>query len=232
MPSGPSLCSCKRACKADLGRTLQSDGRTFWRGENCGRSTETFYWPKVRHDVNKYIRYCISCAIAKPSIKKQGLYTPLPSPENPWESISMDYMSGLPSTKQGNDCVFVVVDWFSKMAILTAYMKNIMMTYIAKLFFKHVWVHFGIPWTIISDRENKFLNTFWLSVWSLLDTKLTKSTAFHPQTDSQIEVINRMIVHILRMYNSKHPRTWDERLLYVQHNYNMALHSSTDHSPF
>jgi hypothetical protein len=53
----------------------------------------------------------------------------------------------------------------------------------------------------------------------MLDTMLTKSIAFHPQTDGQTEVINRMIVHILRMYNSKHPRTWDEILPYVQNNY-------------
>jgi hypothetical protein len=144
----------------------------------------------------------------------------------------MDYMSGLPSTKQGNDCVFVVVDRFSKMAILTACKKSITTTDTAKLFFERVWVHFGIPQTIISDRDNRFLNTFWSSLWSLLDTKLTKSTAFHPQTDGQTEVVNQMIVHILRMYNSKHPRTWDESLPYVQHNYNRALHSSTGHSPF
>jgi hypothetical protein len=41
-----------------------------------------------------------------------------------------------------------------------------------------------------------------------------------------------MIVHILRMYNSKHPRTRDEILPYVQHSYNRALHSSTGHKPF
>ena len=56
--------------------------------------------------------------------------------------------------------------------------------------------------------------------------------AFHPQIDGQTEVVNRMIVHILRMYNSKHPHTWDESLPYVQHSYNRALHSSTGHSPF
>jgi hypothetical protein len=111
-----------------------------------------FYWPKLRQDVNKYIRSCTSCAISKPTIKKQGLYTPLPTPEKPWESISMDYMSGLPSTKKGNDCVFVVVDRFSKMAILTAYKKNITAADTAKIFFERVWVHFGIPQTIISDR--------------------------------------------------------------------------------
>jgi hypothetical protein len=60
----------------------------------------------------------------------------------------------------------------------------------------------------------------------------TKSIAFHPQTDGQIEVVNRVIVHILRMYNSKHPHRWDESLPYVQHSYNRALHSSTDHNPF
>ena len=65
-----------------------------------------------------------------------------------------------------------------------------------------------------------------------MDTKLTKSTAFQPHTDGQIEVVNRMIVHILRMYNSKHLRTWDESLPYVQHSYNQALHSSTGHSAF
>jgi hypothetical protein len=56
--------------------------------------------------------------------------------------------------------------------------------------------------------------------------------AFHPETDGQTEVVNRMIVHILRMYNSKNPCTWDESLPYVQHSYNRALHSSTGHNPF
>jgi hypothetical protein len=55
---------------------------------------------------------------------------------------------------------------------------------------------------------------------------------FHPQTDGQTEVVNQMIVHILHMSNSKHPRTWDEILPYVQHRYKRALHRSTGHNPF
>jgi hypothetical protein len=144
----------------------------------------------------------------------------------------MDYMYGIPSTKQGNDFVYLVVDQFSKMAILIACKNNITTTYTANLFFKRVWVHFGIPNTIISDRDIRFLNTFWSSLWSLLDTKLTKSTSFHPQIDSETRVINHMIVYSLHMYKSKHLHTWDESIPYVQHSYNRALHSSTDHSPF
>jgi hypothetical protein len=95
-----------------------------------------FYWPNLRQDVEKYIRSCTACAIDKLTIKKQGFYTLLPTPSQPWESISMDYMSGLPSTKHGNDCVFVVVNRFLKMAIMAACKKNITTEATAKLFFE------------------------------------------------------------------------------------------------
>jgi hypothetical protein len=115
-----------------------------------------FYWPKLQLDFEKYIISFTSNAISKPTIKKQGLYTPLPIPEKTWESISMDYMSSLSSTKHENDYMFVVIDQFSNMDILTACKKTITIANTAKLFFKQVWVHFGIPQTIISYRDNRF----------------------------------------------------------------------------
>jgi hypothetical protein len=66
----------------------------------------------------------------------------------------MEYMSGLSSTKWGNDYVFVVVDLFSKMAILVAWKKSITIEATAKLFFEQVWVHFEIPQTIVSDQDS------------------------------------------------------------------------------
>jgi hypothetical protein len=88
------------------------------------------------------------------------MYTHILTPERPWKSISMDYMLGLPSTKQGNNCVFVVVDHFSKMVILATFNKSITAEATTKLFFEQVWVHFGIPETIFLDRDIRFLNTF------------------------------------------------------------------------
>jgi hypothetical protein len=199
VPSGPSLCSIKRASEDDLGIPLQSGGRTLRHGKDSGSVATTFLLAKLRQDVSKYIWSCTACTISKPTTKKQGMYTPLPTPDRPWESISMDYMSGLPSTKRGNDCVFVVVDHFSKMVIMATCKKSITVEATAKIFFERVWVHFGIPQTIISYQDSQFLNTFWSSLWSLLDTKLTKSTSFHPQTDGQTEVVNQMIMHILHV---------------------------------
>jgi len=111
----------------------------------------------------------------------------------------MDYMSGLPSTKHDDDCVFVVVNRFSKMAIMAACKKSIRAEAIAKLLFEWVCVHFGIPQSIVLDQDKRFLCEFWSSLWSMLDTKLNKSMDFYPQTDGQIEVINKMIVHIFHM---------------------------------
>ena len=95
-----------------------------------------FYWPNLHWDVGRYIKSCTSCAISKPTIKKQGWYTPLTTHSWPWESISMDYMSDLPSTKHDNDYVFVVVDKFSKMTIMAASKKSIIAEATAKLFFE------------------------------------------------------------------------------------------------
>jgi hypothetical protein len=132
----------------------------------------------------------------------------------------MEYMSNLPSTKQGNDYVFVVVDRFSKMAILVTYKKSIIAEATTKLFFERVWVHFGIPKTIVLDRDNEFLNTFWSSLWSRMDTKITKSMAFHPQMNGQnrghqqddcaYQHILQQVQDILQKSNAKYKQCHDQ----------------------
>ena len=108
----------------------------------------------------------------------------------------MDFMSGIPSSRRGNDCIYVVVDRFSKMAIMVTCKKMISVEDTTKLLFEHVWLYLRLPKSIISDRDSRFLGNFWSSLWARMDTKLTKSTTFHPQTDGQTEVVNRIIIHI------------------------------------
>ena len=66
----------------------------------------------------------------------------------------------------------------------------------------------------------------------MMDTKLKRSTSFHPQTDGQTEVVNRTLVHLLRGFHSKKPTTWDDSLPYIQFAFNRAIHGSTLKSPF
>ena len=78
---------------------------------------------------------------------------------------------------------------------------------VENLFFEKVWVHFGIPRSIISDSDTKFLNAFWTTLLENMDTKLNTYKAFHSQIDGQAEVVNRNLVQLLRGYNKKHPKT-------------------------
>jgi len=65
-----------------------------------------------------------------------------------------------------------------------------------------------------------------------MDTRLKRSTAFYPQINGQIEVVIRTIVQLLRGYCSKHPKSWDEYLEYIQHSYNRVIHYSIYNSPY
>lgn len=143
----------------------------------------------------------------------------------------MDFLSGLPTTFRKHDAIWVVVCRFSKMAIFLPCHKTTSAAQTADLFFHHVWPHFGLPSSIISDRDSRFLSTFWRTLWSLLGCQLRFSIAFHPQTNGQTEVVNRTLVHSLRSYFSKN-KQWDTYLHIIQHSYNRATHSSTGFSPF
>ena len=93
--------------------------------------------------------------------------------------------------------------------------KKITIDMTTHLFFQNVWVHFGLPTSIIFYRESLFIGKFWSYLWELMDTKLKKSTTFHPQTDDQTELVNRTVLHLLRGYCAKNPKLWDEWLHYV-----------------
>ena len=131
----------------------------------------------------------------------QGLLQPLPIPLKKWQQISMDFIGPLPQSDSYN-CILVIVDRLTKMAHFLPTTTDISAPDVAKLFLDNIYRLHGIPESIVSDRDTRFTSRFWRTLFELLGTKLTFSTAFHLQTDGQTERMNRTLEQMLRAYVS------------------------------
>jgi hypothetical protein len=178
------------------------------------------------------IKHCRTCQLSKGSKTNAGLYTPLPILEQPWLDHSMDFVLGLPKTVRGHDSICVVVDRFSNMAHFLPCAKTFDASRVAALFFTDVVRLHGVPTSIVSDRDVRFVSYFWKTLWAKMGTKLKFSSAFHPQTDGQTEVINRSLSNLLCCLVTDHHTTWDLLLPQAEFAYNSSVNRSTRLSPF
>lgn len=144
----------------------------------------------------------------------------------------MDFITHLPRTKAGFDAIVVFADLLSKMAHFIPTITSASAPDIAKIFFDVVFRLHGLPKAIISDRDACFTSRFWKSLFQNLGTKLSMSTAFHPQTDGQTERTNRTLEDMLRAYVNYKQDNWDECLASAEFAYNSHKNASTDLSPF
>jgi hypothetical protein len=191
-----------------------------------------FFWPKMRRDVERYMSWCTIYNKTKFQLNPHDLYIHLPVPSVSWEDISMDFVLGLPRTKWGRDSIFVVVDRFSKMAHFIPCHKSDNVSHVADLFFTEIVRLHGVPTTIVSDMDAKFVSHFWITLWLKLRTKLLFSTTCHPQSDDQTKVVNHTLSTILWAILKSNLKLWEECLLHIEFAYNRYVHSTMKLSPF
>ena len=128
--------------------------------------------------------------------------------------------------------ILVVVDRFSKYGTFIPAPKDCKAEMAAKLFFKHVVKYWGLPRSIISDRDPRFTGKFWTELFRLMGFGLCFSTSFHPQTDGQTERVNRILELYMRHFVRSNQKDWAKILDIAQFSYNLQRSESTNKSPF
>ena len=194
-----------------------------------------FFWTGMRQDIQDYVTKCIVCQKVKYDRgKAPGLLQILPIPDGPWQSISMDFIFGLPKSIQGNTGIWMIVDRFSKQAHFLPVKKTIKAKHMANLFMFHIFKHHGLPSSIISDRDPRMTSLFWKGLFENLGIKLNFSSAYHPQTDRQSEILDSIVLDLLKRYVGElaQGNPWEQYLPLVEYAYNNTVHTSTGKAPF
>ncbi|KAE8701689.1 hypothetical protein F3Y22_tig00110515pilonHSYRG00071 [Hibiscus syriacus] len=184
---------------------LHNEGH-FGRDKTLALISSEFYWPKLTSDVAHYVDRFYVCQWSKGVLTNAGLYIPLPVPEAPWFDVSMDFVLACRKTMEADRIVY--------------------------LYFKEIVRLHGVPQSITSDRDTKFISHFWKSLWGKLGTQLNFSSTYHPQTDGQTEVVNRSMGNLLRCLEGTKPKQWDLALPQAEFSYNRSKNITTGLSPF
>jgi hypothetical protein len=171
------------------------------------RFRASFYNAHAHRLVREYVRGCAICQRNKTEhLHPAGLLQPLPIPDHVWQDIAMDFVEGFPRVG-GKSVILTVVDRFSKMAHFIALSHPYSASLVARAFFDNIVRLHGFPCSIVSDRDTVFTSNFWEELFKMANVRLLRSSAFHPQTDGQSEVTNRIIVMYLRCLAGDRPRS-------------------------
>ncbi|GAU12466.1 hypothetical protein TSUD_229990, partial [Trifolium subterraneum] len=196
------------------------------------RIAANVYWSGMKGTIQEFVRSCDICQRQKyMATAPGGLLQPLPIPEQVWDDISMDFITGLPKSR-GYEAILVVVDRLSKYSHFIPLKHPYTARSIAEVFCKEIVRLHGVLVSIVSDRDPIFVSGFWKELFRMQGTQLKMSSAYHPESDGQTEVVNRCLETYLRCFVADQPKTWALWVHWAEYWFNTNFHTATDKTPF
>ncbi|GJT79058.1 putative reverse transcriptase domain-containing protein [Tanacetum coccineum] len=170
-----------------------------------------YWWPNMKAEIVTYVSKYLTCAKVKIEYQKSsGLLVQPETPQWKWENITMDFVTKFPKTTTEDDTL----------------------EKLTRQYLKEVVSRYGVPVSIISNRDGKFTLHFWKTLNKALGTRLDMSTAYHPQTDCQSEITIQTLEDMLRACVLDFGKGWDKHLPLVEFPYNKSYHTSIKAAPF
>ncbi|RXN37825.1 gag-pol fusion [Labeo rohita] len=184
-------------------------------GGHCGMEktrdaiSSRFYWPGMEEDIRKWIAQCPECQARRSTLKEKKAYIPIEITE-PLELVGMDLVGKLTPTKQGNQYICVMIDYFTKWTEaypLKSKSANEVSDCILDFFYK-----FGAPKRILTDQGKKFVNKINFDLCESLGIKRSLCSPYHPQTNGLVEKMNGTIQRVLTKLVGSNAESWDTHL--------------------
>jgi hypothetical protein len=199
--------------------------------KTLARIQQVYYWPGMSRDVAGYIARCAKCQQHKHSNQKPaGLLKPLPV-VGKGDMITLDLVGELPRSRNGKNCVMVVLDKMTKRVYYEACTTKVTAKQVAAMIFCRVVREQGLPLAIVSDRDSRFTSRLWKELWDLCGTSLNMATAYHQQSDGQSERQVRTLEENLRSFVNVAGNDWDDRLVHIEIAHNTSRQASTGFAP-
>jgi len=192
-----------------------------------------YHWVRIKTDVAEWVARCPTCQFVKAEHQvPNGMLQNLPIPEWKWDHITMDFVTGFPTTRNQKDAVWVVVDRLTKSAHFLPIQKGDGVDQIVRIYLDEIVRLHGVPASIVSDRDSRFTSYFWQAFQKALGTRMNMSTAYHPQTDGQSERTIQTLEDMLRAVVLDWGDSWEKHLPLVEFAYNNSFHTSIGMSPY
>ncbi|WVY90886.1 hypothetical protein V8G54_036400 [Vigna mungo] len=179
------------------------DGILFWKGRILVPNNSTL--------INQILQEFHNSKIGGHAAKvdhtlPKGILQLLPIPQQVWEDIAMDFITHL-SAVTGYTTIMVVIDRLSKFSYFIPLKSDFSNKSVAEAFIAQVVKIHGIPKSIISDRDRVFISSFWQHLFKSQGTTLAMGSAYHPQSDGQMENLNKTLEMYLRCYVYENPKS-------------------------
>ena len=196
-----------------------------------GRIINHYYWKGLSNDVKLFCKSCEKCQGRKnTTYQGPAPLQSLPDVERPFQRISIDLITRLPTTKNGNKNILVIIDAFSKFVEAVPLPDQTSKT-VGKALVNFILTH-SVPEQILSDLGGCFVSKMMKTLYKALGVKKLQTTPFHPMCNGQVENLNSTLYNILALIIDKEHTSWDEFLKFSTFSYNTAIHRSTKETPF
>jgi transposase InsO family protein len=191
---------------------------------------ENVWWPRMLSHVIDYVRQCDTCRRSKGE-REKFLPRPVDVPAGPWSHLAIDHAGPFPTSNNGMKYILVIIDRFTRYVEAFPVEDTTAIT-TARVIIDKIICRYGFMLVIQSDRGRGFVSTVLNQIFKLLNVRRVKTTAYHPRANGVVEVSNRTLKTILRMFVNEHHTDWDELLPFALFSYNTSFHSLVKETPY